>query len=219
MGEKKQTTKSDKLIEKSQSSLKGKPVTSGKWLKIGLLVIAVLVVAGYMMRSVFVVAMVNGRPVYRYSLIRELEKQGGKQILDRKITEMLVLQEANKLGKSVSEVEIDEEIGKIEEQVMVQGQELDLLLAAQGMDRYGLRDQIKMQKLIEQMLPEAEPLTEEEIAQVLEEQADTFPEEMSEEERKTAVINQLDQQKQSTEVDDWLQSLKDNAKIEYWREY
>ena len=41
---------------------------------------------------------------------------------------MLVLDEANKQGKVVSEAEVDEEIVKIEEQVTLQGQELDRLL-------------------------------------------------------------------------------------------
>ena len=204
---------------KPQMDLKSNPVTSRKWIKLGLLGVAVLLMAGYGLRSFLVVAIVDGKPVFRHSLIRELEKQGGKQVLDRKITEMLIWEEANKQGKAISETEVDEEIKKIEEKVTLQGQNLDTLLAAQGMDRYALRNQIRIQKLIEQMLPEAVVPTEEEIAQALEEQADTFPKEMSEEDRKTAVVNQLNQQKQSTRVEDWIQSLKDKAKIEYWMSY
>ena len=214
-----QVTKSDELSVKPQMDLKSNPVTSRKWIKLGLLGVAVLLMAGYGLRSFLVVAIVDGKPVFRHSLIRELEKQGGKQVLDRKITEMLIWEEANKQGKAISETEVDEEIKKIEEKVTLQGQNLDTLLAAQGMDRYALRNQIRIQKLIEQMLPEAVVPTEEEIAQALEEQADTFPKEMSEEDRKTAVVNQLNQQKQSTRVEDWIQSLKDKAKIEYWMSY
>ncbi len=190
-----------------------------KWLIPGALVVGGILVAGYLARGFYVSAVVNGRPIYRYELVKELEKQGGKQVLDGKIMEMLVKQEAQKQNLTVTDEEIDQEIANIEKQVSGQGQDLDSLLALQGMDRMGLQEQVRMRKLVEQLVPVSEPPTEEEIAAAITQQEGSFPEEMSDAEKKEAVTNQLAQQKDSQAIDDWLKTLKESAQIEYLRTY
>ena len=41
------------------------------------LIIIVLITLGFLFKGLFVVALVNGQPITRLSLIQELEKQGG----------------------------------------------------------------------------------------------------------------------------------------------
>src|SRR4030042_6567735 len=66
------------------------------------LVILVLAAAGYRYKSLVVAATVNGAPIYRLSLIKQLEPQGGKTILDGIIEKTLIEQEAAKANISVT---------------------------------------------------------------------------------------------------------------------
>jgi len=79
-----------------------------KNLIIAFFVLAVLS-ALYFARSLFVVALVNNRPISRWSFNRDLQKAAGEQILNNKIAEMLVLQEGQKQKIDISDEEIDEE--------------------------------------------------------------------------------------------------------------
>ncbi len=71
------------------------PKVSKKQFLAGAVLIALLAL-GFLFKEWFVVAVVNNRPITRLALDRDLEKQGGKQILESKISEMLVLDEAKK---------------------------------------------------------------------------------------------------------------------------
>lgn len=184
-----------------------------------IIVLIVLLVAGYLARNQFIVAMVNGKPIYRHTIINHLEKQSGKAILDQHITETLVQDEARKQGKSITEEQVDQEVQTITQELSTQGQDINMLLAQQGMNQTDLRQQIRLQKLIEQMVPANSDPTEEEIAAALKEQASFFPESMSEQERKTAIVNQIKRQKSSELMNTWLENLRKSASIQYLRSY
>lgn len=179
----------------------------------------VLGLAGYAARNQFIVAMVNGQPVYRHTIISQLEKQNGQQVLDQIITEKLVQAEAVKQGKTVTEEQVDQEIDSIDQQFTSQGQDLNALLAQQGMTQADLRHQIRIKKLMDQLIPTGTPPSEEEIVAQLKAQEAFFPKEMTEADRRSAITNQLAQQQQSQSLDTWLESLKTGANIQYLRSY
>src|SRR3989344_3487745 len=60
-----------------------------QWL---LVLILVAIGLAYYFKGFFVAALVNGQPILRWSVITEVEKQGGQEVLDRKITEALIFQ-------------------------------------------------------------------------------------------------------------------------------
>ena len=99
---------------------------------IGVAVVLILV-ALFFAKGIFVAATVNGSPISRLSVVKELEKQGGKQALGAIIDKKLIETELNKQKMSVTPAEIDEEIKKIEAQVSSQGGTLEMALAQQGM--------------------------------------------------------------------------------------
>src|SRR5690349_4974212 len=68
-----------------------------------LVVIIALGALLYYARGVFVAAVVNGQPISRLSVVREAEKQSGKQSLETIIRNTLVEQEAKKLNVTVSD--------------------------------------------------------------------------------------------------------------------
>jgi len=111
----------------------------------------ILVAGGLLLKKELVVATVNGQPISRLTLIREMEKNSGKQVLEGLIGKTLILQEAKKQSVFVAKEDIDQEMAKIEENFKNQGQDLNQLLAFQGMTKADLEEQIQLQKTAEKL--------------------------------------------------------------------
>jgi len=186
--------------------------------KRNLIIILAVIVLGaflYNFRGQFIAATVNGKPVWRFTLLKELEKQAGKQTLDSLITRTLILQEANKQKVTVGVDELNQEIKKIEENLSGQGQDLDYLLSAQGMTRDQLKEQIRIQKLVEKMAGQNIEVADEEVDKYLEQNKSLITKDSNVEEVKAGIREQLRQQKLTEQVQSWLKSLRDGASINY----
>lgn len=118
-----------------------------KWLAVGLALIGLL----YYFKANLVVAIVNGKPVWRVSYAQEINRMAGKQALESLLTKTMIMQEAKKQKVVVANAEIDEEIKKAEEYSQQQGMTLDQLLELQGMKKEDLISTIKLNKLVEKM--------------------------------------------------------------------
>lgn len=176
----------------------------------GFLAIAALL---YFFKGLFFVAIVNGQPISRILLVQEIEKQFGKQVLDSEITKILILQEARKKNVSVDPKEIAGEIGKIEENLKSQGQDLNQALAIQGMTRDSLANQIMLQKTIEKLLGNQISVTDQEVSDYIEKNKDAISSDAKPEEVRNGVKEQLEQQKLSEKINSWIEELRQNAKI------
>lgn len=170
-------------------------------------------------KHLFVVVLVNNRPITRLALVRELEKQAGQQALDTLIIKSLILQEADKQNIRIGQERIEEKIRQIEEQVKSQGADLDVLLQNQGQTRKGLREEIKIQLIIEEILGKDIEITEEELKNYFEENKEFLGEDASFEEMKESLKEQLRQQKTNNKISTWLEELKKNAKINYFLKF
>lgn len=167
-------------------------------------------------KSMIVVAWVNNQPIFRYNLIRELEAQGGQQVLDTLITKEMILQTAKKRGVGVSQEEVETEMVKIEEIAQQQGMSLDELLELQDIKRSDLIKQIKIQQVVEKLAGEGVEVSDEEAKVYLEENKDFLPENSTEEELMKTTKNQLKQQKLNTKIQEMIGQLKDEAKVVSW---
>jgi galactitol-specific phosphotransferase system IIB component len=183
--------------------------------------IAIIVIAAllYYFRSLFVAAIVNGQPISRFSLIQQLEKQGGKQVLNIAVTKTLIEQEARKKNISVSQKDIDNELKKTETSLAAQGQTLDQALAAQGMSRSDYADQVRLQQLIQKMVGKDITVSEKEVNDYLETNKGSIPEGSNMDQIKKSVRDQLRQQKLSTKIQSWIAQLQKDAKITYFLNY
>jgi len=173
----------------------------------------------YYYRGLFVVAIVEGKPITRLALVRELEAQAGKGALDSLVTEALIEQRAKELGLSILPKEVDEKIAGIEEELSAQGQELDQMLVAQGMDRTDLARQVRLQMMVEKIVVDRVQVSDEEIAEYIEQYSSFFPEEMAEEEKQAGAKEQVQQQKLAENFYSWLEEAKAEADITYFVEY
>ncbi|MDO8610895.1 MAG: SurA N-terminal domain-containing protein, partial [bacterium] len=119
-----------------------------------LTVVTILIILGILVvyKNFMIAAIVNGKIISRMTVVRELEKQGGKKVLDTIVTKTLIVQEAQKRKLSVDQKEINDEMKKIESNITSQGLTLDQALQQQGMTKNGLIEEIKLQILIRKMV-------------------------------------------------------------------
>ena len=186
-----------------------------------IMVVAILLFlgVGYLLKDVFIVAMVNGRPIYRWSVVQRLEEQGGRQILDSLITENLVKQSIKQAGIVVEQEEIDAAIKEIEDRIAAQGMTLEQALEEQGMTRDLLVEDIVMQKSAEMIVADRIEVSDEEIDAYMEENSEFFPEGSDLNSLREVVKEQLLSSKVTQEIQLWVQEIQDNAKIIYMKEY
>ena len=193
---------------------------SKKALVVSLITVLLIGGAAYRFKDQFIVAMVNGQPLSRLALIKELEKQAGKNTLEGLVTKTLVLQEAEKQKVTVGDEEVSQEMAQIEEDVAAQGQDLTQVLGMQGMSREDLREQIRIQKIVEKIVKkDVEGVTEEEVENYFAENEDSFSEDADVEELKKNIRQSLEQQKLSESINLWITALRDSAEINYLKKF
>ncbi|MCR4264274.1 MAG: SurA N-terminal domain-containing protein [Candidatus Roizmanbacteria bacterium] len=182
------------------------------------IIIVLLAVLAYVGMQQLVVATVNGVPISRITLLKEMESQIGDQVLDSLITRQLIVQEAKKQNITVTDEEIDEEINKLKEQFTASGQDFDQLLELQGMTMERVREEIRLQKIIEKAVAGDTEVTDEEVDAFIEQNSAFLPEGQAANDPKLRedVTQQLKQQKIGEKTNVWIEELKQNASIKYF---
>lgn len=185
---------------------------------VALVIIGLLVAVVYKYKSWIVAASVDGHMISRASIIKELEKQGGRQTLDLLIDKQLINNESKNKNITVSDSEVDEVVKNYESIYSTQGGTLDQALAAQGLSRQDLKDQIIIQKKVEKLLGDKVKVTDEEVQKFIDDNKVPMTA-GKEDETKKNVLDQLKQQKLSDSSGELLQSLRSNAKIKEFVKY
>lgn len=188
------------------------------YIAIGVAVI-LIIIALFFAKGIFVAATVNGSPISRLSVIKELEKQGGKQALEAIIDKKLIEAELNKQKMTATKEEVDAEIEKIKAQVTAQGGTLEMALSQQGLTEEKLREQITIQKKLEKLLADKVAVSEAEIDAYIKDSKATPPKDMKTEDFRKQISEQLKQQKFQSEAQQWVSDLTTNAKIKYYVNY
>jgi hypothetical protein len=200
-----------------------KMASSSKKSKFLMLPLFIIVLAAiiYFGKGYLVIAMVNNQPITRLSVLTELEKSQGKKVLDQKINESLIFQEAQKNNISISDQDVTDRIAKIEEQIKAQGQTLDAALTQQGMSREDLNKQIKIELIVEKLIGKDIQITDEEINQSFEQgkTAGYYPKEANLDSVKEDIKSSLMQQKLGTQFSTWMEDLRNKSAINYFVSY
>lgn len=172
----------------------------------------------YHFKGVFVAATVDGEPLSRLAIVRELEKGAGKNALDNMITKKLIEKEVAAKGIVAKKEDIEAEIKKVEEQIKSQGGTLETALTQQGMTQKDFLEQIEIRNKLEQLLADKVVVTDEEVAEYLKQTTGSTTAAPSEE-MKNQVREQLKAQKFGQEVSLWVADLKSKANIKYFVDY
>lgn len=222
MEEPKDTTNQTAAGQKDENATKVKTPLFKKLSSKKLLIpLAVLVLLGalYYFKDLFVAAVVNGQPVSRLSIVSDLEKKYGKRALDSVITEKLIFQEARKQKVSVTQQEIARALAELEQNIGSQGQTLDQALLAEGLTMEDLIKQIRIQLTLEKLLSDKIEVTDEEVKNYIEQNKSFLPEDTGSAQLQESIRDQIKNQKLSQEFQNWITSVKDDARIFYFTDY
>lgn len=181
--------------------------------------VIVVVLLAVLFKSVFIAAIVNGEPISRLSVVTALEKQGGKTVLDNLITKKLILQEAKKRNISVTQSDIDSEIKKITVGLQAQGSTIDQALAAQGMTRADLNEQLEVQIAINKMVGTNVAVSEKEVDDFVAANKAQMTQGTTEAQFRIQATQQLKQQKLQIKIQDFIKNLQDKANIIHFVSY
>lgn len=185
------------------------------------IIIVVIVALGaliYVYKGLAVAALVNGKPVSRFALIRELEKGSGKQVLETLITEKLVKGALDKERIFVSEYEAQSEIKKLEENIVKQGGTLDQLLDTEGIKKSDLVKQLTLQLRVKKLFADKIKVGDEEVDAYIKENKVKVPKDKPEA-FKEQIKNQLEGQKLNQAASEWVETLRSEASIRYFVNY
>ena len=209
--------KKEKMVKKDiASSLVVRPPK--KVFLFGLIALLVLALIYFSVRF-FLVASVNGQLVDRLTIIKDLEKQGGKKVLDTVILKTLINQEAKKRKLSVSKQEVDAELQKIEANITAQGSTLDKLLQQQGMKKSDLTEEVKIQLLVSKMVGDNINVTDKEVDDYIDSQKIQISPNPDQEFPREQIKQQIKQQKLQQKIQAFVTDLKAKAKINYFIKY
>ncbi len=186
---------------------------------IALVVFVVVCGILYAIRGFLVAVTVDGIPISRWSIIRELEQKSGEQALDAVVTKKLIATAARKAGIVVSPADIDKEVASVTEQVTKQGGTLALALEQQGMTEADFRDQIVLQKELEKILGDSVRVTDDDVNQYITQTKATAPKGTSDDDFKAQIREQLKGQKFNMAASKWVTDAKAKAQITYFVDY
>ena len=184
------------------------------------LLLLILIFLGmlYYFKGIFVAAIVNGKPISRLRVIKELEIQAGKKVLDTLITESLVKDAAKKQNITITDSELNDELQKIEKSLLAQKQDLNEALKAQGLTRESLKEQIKLQKIIEKLFAKDIKVSGKEVQDFIEKNKTSIPEGENESSIKKQAQMQLAQEKLSQKFQSWITDQRTKSNIIYFME-
>ncbi|CAN5277238.1 hypothetical protein BH10PAT1_BH10PAT1_7070 [soil metagenome] len=185
------------------------------WIPVAVIVALVL----FRFKAYVVAATVNGQPISRLEVLSQLEKEGGKSVLDTLVTNNLILQEAKKEKVTASPEEISAQISQITNNLKAQGQDLNTALAAQGMTAKDLNEQITLQILVQKMAGKGITVTDQEAEDYFKQNVASYPKGAKYADEAAQIKTDLQQQKLSTSIQTWVTDLKSKAKVNYFVNY
>lgn len=171
-----------------------------------------LVTLLYILRGTIVAALVNGTPIARLTVVKELEKQAGTQVLDTLISEALIKQEAARRGVSITQAEVEAQFAKINKQLKAQGQSIDSVLAAQGLTKSDVEKQLRVQIMVEKLVADKTKATDKEIEAYIQENKEFF-DTLKEGEKRSQAEEQVRSQKVNQVAGELVQKLRKQARI------
>lgn len=188
-----------------------------KYVYAGALICLVLV-AVYFFRDFFVLATVNNYPITRISVIKKLEQLGGKQVLDKLVTENLIKQEAKKQKIVVTDDEVKKALEDIKVQISSQsGMSYEQYLSQNNVKEKDIMDEIKIWNLtMNKLLADKIKVTEQEIQTHFDTYKADYYKDKKLEDVKSDIVKLLEQQKASEAQAQFVEELKAKANITYF---
>ena len=193
--------------------MKLKKIKSSPKIKMVVLLVVLLILGTLLVKNknLFVVASVNGSPVWRWTLEQKLVSRYADQTIDEITSEVLIAQAAKSKGVTATTAEVSQKITDIEKSLNGKIILKDAL-SQQGMTMEDLQSQIKLQILMEKMTEGQVVVSDQEVSDYLENNKSLListEEGAMKEEAKKAVVDS----KKSATLRQFFTDLKAKAKI------
>lgn len=173
--------------------------------------IIVILLVSYFGKGIFLAGLVNGHPITRWQLDRELEKKDASTTLDNLVNEILIESELSKQKVDINNTEVDKELNSIRQNLPT-NTSLEEALKQQGMTMDDLKKQIivklKVERILDPKVSISNKETEDFITQNPSSLSSTDSAQQKDEAREI-----LRQQKLGTTFNSWLLDLKTKASI------
>lgn len=180
------------------------------FIAIGIILLGAILYFG---RGFFVAAVVNGQPISRLALVREAERESGKQSMNSLIRNALIQQEARKENIKVTDKEIDNQIKTVENNLAKQGQNMDQVLSMEGMTRDDLKRIISLDLIVSKIVGKDIKITDKEVNDYIEKNKESLPKNQSAAQLKNTVKEQLKQEQLPLKAQSWLSKIEKEATI------
>ncbi len=177
---------------------------------IGIVLIALILYYG---RGLFVAAVVNGQPVSRLSLVKEAERESGKQAMAMLVRNILVEQEASRQNVKVSDKELSDQIKTIENNLSKQGQSLDATLKSESMSREDLDRIVRLDLMVGKLVGKEIKITDKDVADYIDKNKDFLPKDQKTDALNKLVRERIKQEQLSGKAQIWLADLEKKASI------
>lgn len=159
------------------------------------------------------IATVNSEAITEKEFNERLRQQAGKQILDEMITEKLIVQESKDKKIKVSTSEINGRVSEIKNRFPDE-ESFNKNLEENNLTLNQLKEQIKIQILIEKLVAQEIKITEEMIKNYYEQNKSTRYQGKELKEVSAEIEEQLEQEKINSEKQALIEDLKRKTKIE-----
>lgn len=158
-----------------------------------------------------VVAWVDNKPISRFDLMGELDKRYGKDTREQLIVQSLIASEAQKKNVSVSDVDIDAEVQKIETE---QGgaDKLNQALQMQGISQGEFRNLVRLQLLRQKLFSGGTSVSDGEVEAYITENKAQLPETIDDK-IKSSIKDELLQQKTAATYSAWLKDAIAGSRV------
>jgi hypothetical protein len=214
-------TKVQKVVSEKTNQIANKTAEASKVIKpkkvLWPIIILIVALALWFLKDQLIVATINGKPVTRFQVIKELEQQGASQILESLITRELVNQAVKESGIEIEEEAVATQMTEIEEGLTAQGQDLDELLAMQNLTRADVEEDIRLNLQVDEILADKIQVSEEEVLEYFETNKEFLGEDLNFEEMKEQIEAQVIQEKRAEAQQEWLETIREESNIRYLR--
>lgn len=188
-----------------------KPMMNNKVI-VGALVVVGIALLTYKFGPWVVPAVVDGKPITRFSIWTRMEKSYGAQTLDDMTNEIILDKALAKTGVKVEQGKIDEQIATISKQFESIGG-LDAALTQRGLSKADLEKQVKTQLAVEEILKDKVSPTEDEIKKEFESNKTTLYKDKKYEDVKAGIESSLKESKLRDAFLTWFAEVKKEAQV------
>lgn len=198
----------DEMIEATPAETGNK---TKKYLYPLLAVIVIIGLVVYKFQYVVIPARVGNQPIYIWQYLSFLHQSYGKGAIQTLTTQALIEQEIVKSKVNVETSAIDKEVDTLDKQASASGG-IKAMLTAQQMTLDQLRDQIRIQLAVKEILKDKTAVSDAEVSESYEKNKDFFKG-ITVQEAQLQVRSQLENQKFQTEAGNWLANIRKETEV------